>query len=104
MIAAAGGVDVAAAPGAHSARLTWEAVASLDPDLVIAMPCGYDAAGAAAQVAAAAHLPGWRRLRAVREGRVHPVDANACFSRPGPRLIDGIERLAGIFHPASPPI
>jgi iron complex transport system substrate-binding protein len=99
MIAAAGGHDVAAAPGAHSARLAWEEVARLDPDVVIAMPCGYDAAGAAAQVAAVASRPEWRRLRAVGEGRVHPVDANGCFSRPGPRLIDGIEQLAEIFHP-----
>jgi iron complex transport system substrate-binding protein len=99
MIAAAGGRDAAAAPGAHSARLTWEEVARLDPDVVVAMPCGYDAAGAAAQVAAVAGRPEWQRLRAVRAGRVHPVDANGCFSRPGPRLIDGIERLAEIFHP-----
>jgi iron complex transport system substrate-binding protein len=50
-------------------------------------------------VAAVAGRPEWRRLRAVRAGRVHPVDANGCFSRPGPRLVDGIERLAEIFHP-----
>jgi iron complex transport system substrate-binding protein len=99
MIAAAAGLDVAAAPGARSRRLSWDEVARLDPDLVVAMPCGYDAAGAAAQVAAVADLPEWRRLRAVRAGRVHPVDANGCFSRPGPRLVDGIERLAEIFHP-----
>jgi iron complex transport system substrate-binding protein len=103
MIAAAGGLDVAAVPGAHSARLTWDEVASLDPDLVIAMPCGYDAAGAAAQVAAAAALPQWRRLRAVQAGQVYPVDANGLFSRPGPRLLDGIERLAEILHPDGPP-
>jgi iron complex transport system substrate-binding protein len=101
MIDAAGGTDVAAAPGAHSARLAWDDVARLDPDVVIAMPCGYDAAGAAAEVAAVAGRPEWRRLRAAREGQVHPVDANGCFSRPGPRLIDGIERLAEILHPGS---
>jgi iron complex transport system substrate-binding protein len=99
MIEAAGGIDVAAAPGAHSARLKWEDVARLDPDLIVAMPCGYDAAGAAGQVAAAASHPEWQALRAVRAGRVHPVDANGCFSRPGPRLVDGIEQLAAIFHP-----
>ena len=99
MIAAAGGLDVAAAPGARSRRLSWDEVARLDPDLVVAMPCGYDAAGAAAQVAAVADRPEWHRLRAVRAGRAYPVDANGCFSRPGPRLIDGIEHLAEIFHP-----
>lgn len=101
MIAAAGGEDVAALPGAHSARLRWDDLARLDPDLIVAMPCGYDAAGAAAQVAAIADRPAWQALRAVAAGRVHPVDANGCFSRPGPRLVDGIERLAAIFHPAA---
>jgi iron complex transport system substrate-binding protein len=101
MIAAAGGEDIAAAPGAHSARRTWDDLARLDPDLLVAMPCGFDAAGAAAQVAAIAARPEWQRLRAVRDGRVHPVDANGCFSRPGPRLLDGIEQLAAIFHPAA---
>lgn len=102
MIAAAGGHDVAAVPGAHSARLGWDEIARLDPDVVVAMPCGFDAAGAAAQVAAVAGRPEWRRLRAVRAGNVHPVDANGCFSRPGPRLLDGIELLAAIFHPGAP--
>jgi iron complex transport system substrate-binding protein len=98
MIALAGGVDVVAQPGDHSARLTWEQVAAADPDVIVAMPCGFDEAGAGEQVAAIAGRPGWRSLRAVREARVHPVDANGCFSRPGPRLVDGIERLAAIFH------
>ena len=104
MIAAAGGLDATAAPpGARSARLAWADVARLDPDLIVAMPCGYDAEGAAGQIAAIAGGAGraeWRRLRAVRAGRVHPVDANGCFSRPGPRLVDGIERLAELFHPS----
>jgi iron complex transport system substrate-binding protein len=99
MIDAAGGTDVAAAPGGHSARLGWDDLTRLDPDVIIAMPCGHDAAGAAAQVAAVARRRKWRRLRAVREKRVYSVDANGCFSRPGPRLLDGIERLAEILHP-----
>ncbi len=101
MIAAAGGEDVAAEPGGRSARITWDDVDRLDPDLLVIMPCGFDAAGAAAQAQAVAGHPGWQRLRAVRQGRVHPVDANGCFSRPGPRLVDGIERLAAIFHPGA---
>jgi len=100
MITAAGGVDVIASAGDSSRRLTWEQVEAADPDVVIVMPCGYDEAGAHAQMALAAGGPAWQRLRAVRSGRVHPVDANGCFSRPGPRLVDGIERLAEIFHGA----
>jgi iron complex transport system substrate-binding protein len=97
MIALAGGTDAVAAPGDPSARLTWEQVAAADPDVIVAMPCGFDEEGAAGQLATIADRPEWRALRAVREGRVHPVDANGCFSRPGPRLVDGIERLEGIF-------
>lgn len=98
MIDIAGGIDVAAAPGARSARLTWEQVRAADPEVIVAMPCGFDEAGATAQVAALAGRPEWEALSAVRTGRVHPVDANGCFSRPGPRLVDGIERLASLFH------
>jgi iron complex transport system substrate-binding protein len=100
MIALAGGQDVFASPGDHSARLTWEQIAEADPDVIVVMPCGFDEAGAAAQIETIADRPEWRSLRAVREGRIHSVDANGCFSRPGPRLVDGIERLAAIFHGA----
>lgn len=100
MIDIAGGTDAVARPGDHSNRLTWEQVEAADPDVIVAMPCGFDEAGARAQIEGIAHLPQWRSLRAVREGRVHPVDANGCFSRPGPRLVDGVERLAKIFHPS----
>jgi iron complex transport system substrate-binding protein len=102
MIALAGGTDAVAAPGDHSARLTWEQVAAADPDVIVAMPCGFDEAGAAGQLATIADRPEWRALRAVRGGQVHPVDANGCFSRPGPRLVDGVERLASLFH-GNPP-
>jgi iron complex transport system substrate-binding protein len=100
MIEAAGGADVIASAGDSSRRLTWEQVEASDPDIVIVMPCGFDEAGADAQMALAAKTSAWQRLRAVQAGRVYPVDANGCFSRPGPRLVDGIERLAAIFHGA----
>ena len=103
MIEAAGGIDVIAGAGDSSRRLSWEQIEAADPDLILVMPCGFDEAGARAQMALAANAASgavWQRLRAVRAGRVHPVDANGCFSRPGPRLVDGIERLAEIFHSA----
>lgn len=103
MIDLAGGEDVIARPGDHSARLTWEQVAAADPDVIVVMPCGFDEAGAREQIATIADRPEWSSLRAVREGRVHPVDANGCFSRPGPRLVDGIERLAAIFQSKNSP-
>ncbi len=103
MIALAGGTDVFGEPGGHSARLTWDQVAAADPDVIVAMPCGFDEAGAREQIATIADRPEWRALRAVREGKVFPVDANGCFSRPGPRLVDGVERLAAILHGGNPP-
>ena len=103
VIAAAGGEDCLAHPGDPSRRLAWSELAELDPDVVVAMPCGYDVAGTELQITAIAGRAEWRALRAVREGRVIAVDANGCFSRPGPRLIDGIESLAAALHPTATP-
>jgi len=103
MIAAAGGEDCLAHPGDPSRRLAWSELAELDPDVVVAMPCGYDVAGTELQITAISGRAEWRALRAVREGRVIAVDANGCFSRPGPRLIDGIESLAAALHPTATP-
>lgn len=97
MIEIAGGLDVIAQPGDHSRRLTWDDVRAADPDLLVVMPCGFDEAGAREQLGLITGHPEGRELRAVRAGRVEPVDANGCFSRPGPRLVDGIERLAALF-------
>ena len=102
MIETAGGTDALARPGDHSRRLTWDDVRAADPDHIVVMPCGFDEAGALDQTGLLADHPAWNALRAVREGRVHPVDANGCFSRPGPRLVDGVERLAAILHTPTP--
>ena len=102
MVEIAGGIDALARPGDHSRRLTWDDVHAADPDHLVIMPCGFDEAGAREQIRSIAGNPDWHELRAVRAGRVHPVDANGCFSRPGPRLVDGIERLAEILHTPSP--
>jgi iron complex transport system substrate-binding protein len=99
MVAIAGGRDpFGVAPGERSRRATWEEIAAADPDWIVAMPCGYDAEGVAGELAKLADHPIWPTLRAVREDRVAPVDANGLFSRPGPRLIEGIELLASHLH------
>jgi iron complex transport system substrate-binding protein len=98
MIAIAGGRDpFGVAPGERSRRATWEEIAAADPDWVVAMPCGFDSAGAAREVAKLAEDPVWTNLRAVRAGQVAALDANGCFSRPGPRLVDGVEELHRLF-------
>jgi len=81
-------------PGEPSQELSWEQVAATRPEIAIVMPCGYDAPRAMQE--AVAHADGLRSLGA-RE--VIAVNASAYFSRPGPRLIDGLELLAHILHP-----
>ncbi len=102
MISIAGGRDpFAVAPGERSRRATWHEIAAADPDWIVAMPCGFDEAGALGEIAKMSGRPEWDDLRAVRGGRVAPVDANGLFSRPGPRLVTGIEHLATLLHPPS---
>jgi len=90
----AGGFDVLGFAGEHSEQSTWEAVAAAKPDVVIAMPCGYDAERSREE--ALRHAD---RLRSVGAGEVVAVDASAYFSRPGPRLVEGLEVLAHVLHP-----
>jgi iron complex transport system substrate-binding protein len=94
LIEMAGGTDVLGFAGEHSEQTTWEAVAAAEPDVVIAMPCGYDAERSREEARRHAE-----ELRRVGAGEVVAVDAAAYFSRPGPRLVDGLELLAHILHP-----
>ena len=94
MIDLAGGEDILGLPGEHSQVISWEALAIGKPEVVVVMPCGYDAARAHEE--ALAHAGELARLNA---RRVVAVNASAYFSRPGPRLIEGLELLAHIFHP-----
>jgi iron complex transport system substrate-binding protein len=98
LIEYAGGADLLGLPGEHSQQLDWETVAAAEPEVVIVMPCGYDAPRALQE--ARAHAD---RLAALRASRIVAVDAAAYFSRPGPRLIDGLELLAHILHPRRVP-
>jgi iron complex transport system substrate-binding protein len=98
-VALAGGRDVLGEPGARSHELTLADVVAADPDVIILMPCGFDAERAMREATALVSEPAWETLRAVRDGRVFAVDGNAYFSRPGPRVVDGIELLASLLHP-----
>jgi iron complex transport system substrate-binding protein len=94
LIEYAGGEDVLGRAGEHSEVRTWEEVAAAAPDVVVVMPCGYDAPRALEEARAHAE-----QLAALGAGQVVAVDAAAYFSRPGPRLIDGMELLAHVLHP-----
>ncbi len=94
LIEYAGGEDILGFAGENSAQRSWEEVAASRPDVVIVMPCGYDAEIAHRE--AEMHRD---QLVALGAGEVVAVDAAAYFSRPGPRIIEGLELLAHILHP-----
>jgi iron complex transport system substrate-binding protein len=100
MIELAGGTDVAGRAGEKSPQVEWERLAALDPEVVVAMPCGWYLEDSRAQ--AVEHRG---RIEALGARRVFAVDAASTYSRPGPRLIDGVELLAHLLHPdlADPP-
>lgn len=91
MVRRAGGSEVVGVPGSHSTVVPREAIIAAQPDIVLVAPCGYDVHRAAQAARELAWLP---------EVPVWAIDANSLLSRPGPRLIDGVETLAAIFHPA----
>jgi iron complex transport system substrate-binding protein len=95
----AGGWDLLGADGEKAVVTTWEAVRDVDPEMLILMPCGYHLAETVAEWERTPRPDWYVDLAAVRQGKVFAVDGSAYFSRPGPRVIDGIELLAEIFDP-----
>ncbi len=93
MISIAGGVDVAGDPGLDPPQVGWGELESLGAEVVIAMP---DGALADARAQAMEH---WERVAALGAARVFAVDAEAAFTDPGPRLVDGVELLCHLLHP-----
>jgi iron complex transport system substrate-binding protein len=94
LIEYAGGYDVLGLPGEHSEQRSWDEVRAAAPEVVVVMPCGYDADRALEEAYDYAD-----ELESLGARRVVAVDAAAYFSRPGPRLIEGLELLAHILHP-----
>ncbi len=94
MIELAGGEDSIGFPGERSREVAWDELRASQPDVVLAMPCGYYAERAAHEV-----MQHRDELACLGAGQVVAVDAAAYFSRPGPRLVDGVELLAHVLHP-----
>ena len=90
MIALAGGIDPQGHRGGDSRRITWDSVAADSPEIVVVAPCGYDLERSREAALSISAVPG---------ARIIAVDANAYFARPGPRVAEGIELLAHLFHP-----
>lgn len=90
MITLAGGNDPLGRPGEDSVRMDWDDVANAQPEMIIVSPCGY-------RLERAAELA--RQMPQISDAAVYAVDANAYFARPGPRVVEGVELLAHLFHP-----
>jgi iron complex transport system substrate-binding protein len=99
MVEKAGGEDVLGRAGEPSFRATAEEIVQTRAEIIVVMPCGYNAARTVAEFKSMRLPEIWSELPAVRERRIIAVDANSYFSRPGPRLAIGVEILAHIFHP-----
>jgi iron complex transport system substrate-binding protein len=94
LIEHAGGVDLLGMPGEHSEQRSWDEVRAAEPEVVVVMPCGYDADRALEEAEGYAD-----ELASLGARRVVAVDAAGLFSRPGPRLVEGLELLGHILHP-----
>lgn len=94
----AGGKDVLAEPGDRSRRLNFQEVIDSNPQLIVLMPCGFDVERTSVEYRSTKFPAGWNDIDAVRDGQVFAVDANAYFSRPGPRIVGGIEILQEILR------
>lgn len=99
LVEMAGAVNLFGEAGAHSPWMTWRQLVDSDPDVIIAMPCGFDLERTCAEMYWLEDRPEWPKLRAVQSGRVYLADGNRYFNRPGPRLADSLQILAEILHP-----
>ncbi len=99
MVALAGGRHDLTRAGDHSPYVSWDVLAAYDPQVMLVMPCGFDLERTLAEWPILERQPGWRKLSAVRSGRVWAVDGNAYFNRSGPRLLDSLEILGHLLHP-----
>ncbi len=99
LVECAGGVDPLGEAGKHSGHMDIDELVAADPDVIAIMPCGFDIERAEREMPALTGRPEWRRLSAVRAGRVVITDGNQYFNRPGPRVVESAEILAECLHP-----
>ena len=99
LVRLAGGRDLLGVEAGPAHPIAWEDVVQANPQALVVMACGFSLERSLELMPALTARPGFEDLRAVSEGRVFVVDGSAYFSRPGPRLIDSVEILAGLLHP-----
>jgi len=103
LVELAGGLNLFGEAGKHSPWLNWESVRQRDPEMLVVMPCGFDIERTRREMSSLTERPGWKSLRAVKNSGVYLADGNRFFNRPGPSLVDSLEILAAIIHPADFP-
>jgi iron complex transport system substrate-binding protein len=99
LIDIAGGENLFGQAGRHSPWMDWDQLAAANPDIIVALPCGFDLARTRQEMHWLTCRPGWQRLQAVRQKRVYLCDGNQYMNRPGPRLVESLQIFAEIFHP-----
>ncbi len=104
LVAMAGGIDVLGAADQPSAWITWDDLARADPDIIVVAPCGFRIEDSQRDLHLLSSNSKWNSLRAVRAERVFIVDGNQFFNRPGPRLVESLEILAGIVTDVIPSV
>ncbi len=103
MVEIAGGFDALGRKGEDSTRITWDEVRRWSPEILFVSPCGCHLDEAAEEARRLTRLPGWDDLPCVRSNRVFAVDSSSYLSRPGPRIVLGVEMFAHLLHPESFP-
>ena len=96
----AGGIPLLGKAGERSVTTTYEAILESNPEILVLIPCGYYKEDTIRQLDSTRFPAAWREIPAVKNNQVWALDATSYFSRPGPRVVDGAEILAKIFHPA----
>jgi iron complex transport system substrate-binding protein len=99
LVQLAAGQNLLTEPGQRSRQATWREIADAAPEVMVFMPCGYYLEEAEAEAARIYHVPEFRETTAFASGTVYATDASSFFSRPGPRIVDGLEMLAWAIHP-----
>jgi iron complex transport system substrate-binding protein len=99
LIEMANGQNLFGSAGHHSPWMEWQALLETDPDVIVALPCGFDLARTRQEAAVLCKHAAWNELKAVRSGNVFLCDGNQFMNRPGPRLVESLDIFAEILHP-----
>lgn len=99
LIEMAGGLNLFGVAGQHSPWMPWQELVDSDPDVIVALPCGFNLQRTRSELHWLAERAEWQALRAVQSGRVYLCDGNQYMNRPGPRLVESLQIFAEILHP-----